>query len=37
MELMMLFVAEFIARNYFRACRDGSADPLTRQVAGWPP
>jgi hypothetical protein len=35
-ELMVLFVAEFIALDYFRACRDGGVDPLTRQVAGWP-
>ena len=33
LELMVLFVAEFIAPSYYRACRDGAGDPLTAMVA----
>jgi hypothetical protein len=34
LELMVLFVAEFIALFYYRACRDGAGDQLARDVAG---
>jgi hypothetical protein len=34
LELMVLFVAEFIALSYYRALRDGARDPLTAEVAG---
>jgi hypothetical protein len=33
LELMVLFVAEFIALSYYRALRDGAGDPLTAEVA----
>ncbi|MCW2936437.1 MAG: hypothetical protein JWM19_7399 [Actinomycetia bacterium] len=33
LELMVLFVAEFIALSYYRACRDGTGDPLATEVA----
>ncbi|CAM5613934.1 hypothetical protein SAVIM338S_05675 [Streptomyces avidinii] len=33
-ELFVLMVAEAVALRYYRAVRDGSADPLTREVAG---
>lgn len=33
LELMVLFVAEFVALGYYRACRDGSGDALTSEVA----
>lgn len=33
LELMVLFVAEFIALTYYRAFRDGVGDPLATQVA----
>ncbi|WP_438310878.1 hypothetical protein ACSHWO_08470 [Streptomyces sp. HUAS TT3] len=32
-ELMVLMVAEVVALRYYRALRDGSADPLTSEVA----
>jgi len=34
LELMVLLIAEVIALGYYRALRDGSDDPLTRDVAG---
>ncbi|MEV6976852.1 ferritin-like domain-containing protein [Kitasatospora sp. NPDC093806] len=34
LELMVLMVAELIAVTYYRCLRDGTADPLTREVAG---
>ncbi|HET7016690.1 MAG TPA: ferritin-like domain-containing protein [Streptosporangiaceae bacterium] len=34
LELMVLFVAEFIALFYYRACRDGAGDQLASDVAG---
>lgn len=34
LELMVLFVAEFIALSYYRALRDGAGDPLAADVAG---
>jgi hypothetical protein len=33
LELMVLFVAEFVALSYYRACRDGTGDPLATEVA----
>jgi hypothetical protein len=33
LELMVLFVAEFVALSYYRACRDGAGDPLAAEVA----
>lgn len=33
LELMALFVAEFIALSYYQACRDGAGDPLAAEVA----
>jgi hypothetical protein len=33
LELMVLFVAEFIALSYYQACRDGAGDPLAAEVA----
>jgi hypothetical protein len=33
LELMVLFVAEFVALSYYRACRDGSGDLLATEVA----
>ncbi|TWF96790.1 ferritin-like domain-containing protein [Kitasatospora viridis] len=33
-ELMVLMVAELVAVEYYRAVRDGVADPLTRDVTG---
>ena len=33
LELMVLMVAEFIAVAYYRAVRDGTGDPLCREVA----
>jgi hypothetical protein len=34
LELLVLLVAEVIALTYYRALRDGTADPLTTDVAG---
>lgn len=34
LELMVLMVAEVVALRYYRALRDGAADPLTSEVAG---
>jgi hypothetical protein len=34
LELLVLLVAEVIALRYYRALRDGTADPLTTDVAG---
>jgi hypothetical protein len=34
LELMVLFVAEFIALSYYKALRDGATDPLAAEVAG---
>ncbi|MGW6687153.1 ferritin-like domain-containing protein [Streptomyces sp. NPDC054961] len=33
-ELLVLMIAEVVALRYYRAVRDGSADPLTSEVAG---
>ncbi|MFD8807444.1 ferritin-like domain-containing protein [Streptomyces sp. NPDC059597] len=33
LELLVLMVAELVALRYYRALRDGTADPLTSQVA----
>jgi hypothetical protein len=33
LELMVLFVAEFIALSYYRACRDRAGDSLAREIA----
>ncbi|MFI6318316.1 ferritin-like domain-containing protein [Nonomuraea sp. NPDC050556] len=33
LELMVLMIAEVIALRYYRALRDGSSDPLAREVA----
>ncbi|MCX4783291.1 ferritin-like domain-containing protein [Streptomyces sp. NBC_01264] len=33
-ELLVLMVAEVVALRYYRAVRDGAADPLTAEVAG---
>lgn len=33
MELLVLMVAEVVALRYYRALRDGTTDPLTREVA----
>lgn len=33
-ELLVLMVAEVVALRYYRAVRDGAADPLAREVAG---
>ncbi|SEP33851.1 ferritin-like domain-containing protein [Amycolatopsis saalfeldensis] len=33
LELMVLLIAEVVALRYYRALRDGSGDPLTREVA----
>lgn len=34
LELLVLMVAEVVALGYYRALRDGGADPLLREVAG---
>ncbi|WP_405811968.1 ferritin-like domain-containing protein [Streptomyces sp. NBC_01520] len=34
LELLVLMIAEVIALRYYRALRDGTADALTREVAG---
>ncbi|MFD4130734.1 ferritin-like domain-containing protein [Streptomyces goshikiensis] len=34
MELLVLMVAEVVALRYYRAVRDGAADPLASEVAG---
>ncbi|MER7517932.1 ferritin-like domain-containing protein [Streptomyces sp. NPDC126499] len=34
LELLVLMVAEVVALRYYRALRDGAADPLTAEVAG---
>ncbi|WP_338701582.1 ferritin-like domain-containing protein [Streptomyces sp. Q6] len=34
LELLVLMVAEAVALRYYRALRDGGADPLLREVAG---
>ncbi|MEV0074009.1 ferritin-like domain-containing protein [Amycolatopsis sp. NPDC050768] len=33
LELMVLLIAEVVALSYYRALRDGTGDPLTREVA----
>ncbi|MFG2339413.1 ferritin-like domain-containing protein [Streptomyces yangpuensis] len=33
-ELLVLMIAEVVALGYYRALRDGAADPLAREVAG---
>ncbi|WP_442807194.1 ferritin-like domain-containing protein [Streptomyces sp. NBC_01294] len=33
-ELLVLMIAEVVALGYYRALRDGAADPLTSEVAG---
>jgi hypothetical protein len=33
LELMVLLIAEVVALSYYRALRDGTTDPLTREVA----
>ncbi|WP_442874677.1 ferritin-like domain-containing protein [Amycolatopsis sp. NBC_00345] len=33
LELMVLLIAEVVALRYYRALRDGTSDPLTREVA----
>lgn len=34
LELIILFIAEFIAVSYYRACQEGAGDRLAGEVAG---